>query len=65
MLRGLVQAQAAQAEILRQVTKQFDQYPLQIQVQQTYDLATAAQAHRDLEAGSLMGKLVLDLASSP
>ena len=64
MLRGLVQAQAAQAEILRQVTKQFDQYPLQIQVQQTYDLATAAQAHRDLEAGSLMGKLVLDLASS-
>ena len=65
MLRGLVQAQAAQAGILRQVTEKFDQHPLQIQVQQTYDLATAAQAHHDLEAGSLMGKLVLDLASNP
>nr|WP_199296801.1 zinc-dependent alcohol dehydrogenase family protein [Leptolyngbya sp. FACHB-711] len=59
MLRGMTQAQQDQAKILRQCAHLIDQKDLMIYLNRTFPLAEAAAAHRLLEMGSLMGKLVL------
>ncbi|HEY9618226.1 MAG TPA: zinc-dependent alcohol dehydrogenase family protein [Microcoleaceae cyanobacterium] len=59
MLQGLVAEQQTQAKILEQCSRLIDQGNLKIQVNQTLPLAEAAEAHRSLEAGSMVGKLVL------
>ncbi|WP_088893534.1 zinc-dependent alcohol dehydrogenase family protein [Leptolyngbya ohadii] len=59
MLKGMMQAQIDQAKILRQCTRLIDQKELVIHISQTFPLAEAAAAHRSIETGSTMGKLVL------
>lgn len=62
ILQGLTKAQQDQAKILQQSARLFDQGQLKIRVQQTFPLAAAAAAHQLLEAGSLNGKLVLEIS---
>lgn len=59
MLEGLVDAQQAQAKILQQCARLIDTGKLKIQLTQTFPLAEAAQAHRLLESGSMLGKIAL------
>lgn len=59
MLRGLVEAQQHQAKILAECAKLMDAGKLKINVNQTFPLQEAAQAHQMLETGSQMGKIVL------
>lgn len=59
MLYGLTEAQQHQADILRRCTALFDAGKLRIHVAQTLPLAEAAAAHRLIEAGGMIGKLVL------
>jgi NADPH2:quinone reductase len=59
MLEGLEEAQQHQADILQQCSRLFDQGQLSIHVSKTFPLGAAADAHRLLEAGSTMGKIVL------
>lgn len=59
MWQGLVAEQQAQAKILDQCARLIDQGDLEIQVNRTFPLAEATAAHRSLEAGSMIGKLVL------
>lgn len=59
MLEGLVEAQQHQAHILQECSRLFDQGQLGIHVSKTFPLGAAADAHRLLEAGSTMGKIVL------
>lgn len=59
MLQELVEAQQHQADILQQCSRLFDQGQLIVHVSQTFPLEAAAEAHRLLEAGSTMGKIVL------
>lgn len=59
MLEGLVGAQQHQANILQECSRLFDQGQLSIHVSKTFPLGAAADAHRLLEAGSTMGKIVL------
>lgn len=59
MLKGMVKAQQEQTKILQQCARLFDQGQLKMQIQQIFPLAEAARAHRILEAGSVMGKLIL------
>ena len=58
-LQALSAAERHQAEILRQCAQRFDQGQLKIHIQQVFPLAEAAIAHRLLETGGLIGKLVL------
>jgi NADPH2:quinone reductase len=59
MLKGLTHAQVDQAKILRQCARLIDQGQLKIHLGQTFPLEEAAAAHQLLEAGSMMGKVVL------
>jgi NADPH2:quinone reductase len=59
MLQGLIQQQQAQASILEHCAQWIDQGKLTIHVNQALPLADAAEAHRLLEAGRMIGKLVL------
>lgn len=59
MLQGLVAAQQHQAEILEQCARWIDEGKLKVHVSKMLPLKQAAEAHRLLEAGSLMGKIVL------
>jgi NADPH2:quinone reductase len=59
MLQGLVADQQAQAKILTQAARLIDNGELTIHVSHTFPLADAAIAHRQLEAGGTIGKLVL------
>ena len=59
MQQGLVAAQQTQAAILQQCAELIDAGHLTLHVSQTFPLAEAAAAHRSLEAGSTIGKLVL------
>jgi NADPH:quinone reductase len=61
MLHGLVQAQREQAKILRQCARLIDQGQLRIHVAETFPLEQAAAAHRRLAAGSMTGKVVLQM----
>lgn len=60
MLTGMVEAQQEQARILRQCAQLIDEGKLKIQLTQTFPLAEAANAHRLLESGSMLGKIVLE-----
>ncbi|MGB5734290.1 MAG: zinc-dependent alcohol dehydrogenase family protein [Thiohalocapsa sp.] len=66
-LRKMKDAMAYQGSILRRCGDLFDQSKLEIYVGKTFPLASAAEAHRSLEAGGTKGKLVLtiDQASAP
>lgn len=59
MLQGLVDDLKHQAKILEECARLFDQGKLKIHVSQTFPLEAAAEAHRLLETGSMMGKIVL------
>jgi NADPH2:quinone reductase len=48
-----------QGEILRQCARLIDEGKLRIHVHKTFPLALASEAHRLLESGQVMGKLVL------
>ncbi len=58
-LAALPEARAHQGEILRRCTELVDRGELRIEVQQSFPLEQAAEAHRLLEQGHLRGKLVL------
>jgi NADPH2:quinone reductase len=55
------QAQRAQSRILEACAPRFDSDELRVWVTQTYPLKDAAQAHHDLENGTQIGKLVLEI----
>ena len=59
MYRGLTAARRHQADILERCARLFDEGRLRVHVSGTYPLAEAAEAHRRLEAGGMIGKLVL------
>ncbi|USR89405.1 zinc-dependent alcohol dehydrogenase family protein [Phormidium yuhuli AB48] len=61
MLLNLQEEQAEQAKILRECGRLFDGGSLRVEVNQVFPLAEAAEAHRQLEAGSMVGKLVLGM----
>lgn len=59
MLQGLVAAQQYQAGILEQCARWIDEGKLKIHVNKMLPLEQAADAHQLLEAGSIIGKIVL------
>ncbi|MDX2096217.1 MAG: zinc-dependent alcohol dehydrogenase family protein [Leptolyngbyaceae cyanobacterium bins.59] len=59
MLKGLVDEQHQQAQILEHCTGLIDTRQLQIYLDRTFPLAEAAAAHRLLEAGGRIGKMAL------
>lgn len=59
LLLGLDEAILHQGHLLRQAARLFDEGRLKIHVAEIYPLAQAAEAHRRLESGAVMGKLVL------
>jgi NADPH:quinone reductase len=59
MLSGNVEALIHHGEILQECANWIDAGKLQIEVSQTFPLMEAAKAHALLEAGSVLGKLVL------
>lgn len=61
MLRGLEAARAHQIHILRQCGEWIDQGRLCLHVSQTFPLEEAANAHRQIETGHTVGKVVLDI----
>lgn len=61
MLRDLPQAREHQGEILRRCTDWIDDGKLRLQVAETFPLAQAADAHRRIEEGHTIGKLVLTM----
>lgn len=62
MLQGLIAAQQHQAEILEQCAKWIDEDKLKIHLSQTFPLQEAAAAHKAIETGSTIGKIVLLIA---
>lgn len=60
MLQGMVEAQVHHGEILAECAKWMDEGKLKICVNRTFGLAEVAKAHELLEAGSMIGKLVVD-----
>lgn len=61
MLKGLVDEQIAQTKILEQCARLIDEGKLSIYCDRTFPLAQAAEAHRLLEAGGMLGKLALEI----
>ncbi|MGD1804033.1 zinc-dependent alcohol dehydrogenase family protein [Dapis sp. BLCC M126] len=61
MMKGLTEAQEDQAKILQQCGRLFDQGKLKINVNKTFPLDDAMEAHRMLEGGSMLGKIVLTI----
>ena len=59
---GWPQQRERQRGILEQAAAYFDAGDLRVQVGATYPLEQAADAHRDLEAGKIMGKAVLTIS---
>jgi NADPH2:quinone reductase len=62
MLQGLEAERQRQAHILQQCAELIDAGQLTLHISQTFPLSEVAAAHRSLEAGSTMGKLVLVMA---
>jgi NADPH:quinone reductase len=58
-LQNLVEARKAQAQMLKDAAVWFDQGSLRVQVDRVLPLEDAAEAHRLLEAGGQVGKIVL------
>ncbi|MEM6404874.1 MAG: zinc-dependent alcohol dehydrogenase family protein, partial [Cyanobacteria bacterium P01_D01_bin.116] len=61
MLQGLEEAQAHHGEILQQCAEWMDEGKLRVCVNQTFGLEEVAKAHQLLEAGSMIGKLVIGI----
>ncbi|MDJ0552924.1 MAG: zinc-dependent alcohol dehydrogenase family protein [Microcoleaceae cyanobacterium MO_207.B10] len=61
MMKGLTEAQVDQAKILQQCGRLFEQGNLKIHVNKSFALDDAIEAHRMLEAGSMIGKIVLTI----
>jgi NADPH2:quinone reductase len=61
MLKSRIDDQLDQTKILQQCARLMDEGKLKIVVNQTFPLAEAAQAHQQLEAGGMKGKLVLTM----
>jgi NADPH2:quinone reductase len=61
MLKGLLEAQKHQGNILKQCATLIDEGKLAIHLHQTFPLAEAAIAHKTLEAGSMTGKIALSI----
>ena len=59
MVYRLTAAQQRQADILRRCAALFDNGKLRIQLAKTFPLEQAAEAHRAIEAGGMIGKLAL------
>jgi NADPH2:quinone reductase len=59
MLQGMVEAQVHHGEILAECAKWMDEGKLKICVNRTFALEEVAIAHELLEAGSMMGKVVI------
>lgn len=59
MLYELFETQRYQAEVLRRCAALFDAGKLRIHVARTFPLEQAAEAHRVIEAGGMIGKVVL------
>jgi NADPH:quinone reductase len=59
MIRGIAAAQQHQAEILRRCAILIDDGELRIRLSKTFPLRKAAEAHRLLEAGGMLGKVAL------
>jgi NADPH2:quinone reductase len=59
MLYGLLDARIHQTQILERCAELMDAGKLDVHVHQTLPLADAARAHRLLEQGGVMGKIVL------
>jgi len=64
MVLGLNEAAEHHGDILEQCAQFFDEQKLSIFVSDTFPLEQAAEAHRIIEAGSMVGKLVLEIASA-
>jgi NADPH:quinone reductase len=62
MLQGLVEGQQQQARILQQCGDLCDRNLLKIHVSHTFPLEQAQAAHELLEAGSVTGKIVLQIS---
>jgi NADPH2:quinone reductase len=61
MLLRLVEDLQHQAKILSQCARLIDEGKLKIHLNKTFPLEAAGEAHRLLEAGSMMGKIVLNI----
>ncbi len=61
MLLGLEEAAEHHGDILDQCTQFFDQQKLSLCVSDSLPLEQAAEAHRMIESGSVVGKLVLEV----
>lgn len=61
MLQGLVEDLKHGAKILQQCARLIDEGKLKIHLAKTFPLEAAAEAHRLLETGSMMGKIVLNI----
>ncbi|AFY69714.1 NADPH:quinone reductase [Thalassoporum mexicanum PCC 7367] len=61
MLQGLNKLQQHQAQILAECAQHIDRGDLKIHLAQTLPLAAAADAHRLIEAGSMIGKIALEI----
>jgi NADPH:quinone reductase len=61
MFQGLVEDLQHQAKILAQCARLIDEGNLKIHLNKTFPLEAAADAHRLLETGSMMGKIVLNI----
>ena len=61
MMDNLIEARKHQAEILTKCARLFDAGKLRMQASQTFPLARAADAHRQLEKGAGGGKIVLTM----
>ena len=59
MMQGMVDALAHHGEILAECAKWMDEGKLKICVNRTFGLEEVGKAHELLEAGSMMGKLVI------
>lgn len=58
-LQNHIEAQKAQADILRQGSRLFDQGKLKLELAQTFPLPEATKAHSLLATGSMQGKIAL------
>ncbi|BAZ06881.1 zinc-dependent alcohol dehydrogenase family protein [Calothrix sp. NIES-3974] len=61
MLQNITDAQIYQTEILTQCARYMDEGSLRIHVGHRFGLEQVADAHRLLEGGSMMGKIVVEL----
>jgi len=62
MMQGMEESQHDQANILQQCAKLFDEGKLKIHLNKVFPLEDAIEAHRLLEAGSMVGKIVLSIS---